>query len=902
MGVGPGPNGGIDSGVLKFDGDGNQLWESIYGGSSTDVATSVTIAADGGIYLAGLTYSFNTWRNDMWVTKYAQDGQMLWSKTYGDTCGGGWEGAANIVNTDDGGFIVGGGGSGGAVYAKADANGDFEWSDCTPGGWMHDFRRANDGGYVGFGRQPVGSMEGAIFKYDENMDLEWSRTYGDTGFDLAIGGIPTKDGGYAFTGYFLATATAGFGADDLWFVKTDAFGNVEHELIIGSALGNDQGDMVLELSDGRYAIPGRLFESAGGLGSTDAALVFIEIIGDPATVDGTVFFDEEEVCTETSESDGRPNQWVELQEIGGDDRFLTLTNTRGDYRAIVPEGDWKVSPVPGPNAMEADSCGPDGISYDLSLEEGVTRPDTDFYTRSSQTCGGDVTLYSYAPVDNGFEGCNGDEIQTGACIDHTFGFCAQYVNTGNSPWTQGNPATFTLTVPPEFEATANGVSNIVTNSCGMQLSGFDSTANTWSFQNTTSMGNGAMCEVCVVVDTLNSPPTTGASATIVAPPTGPCKDEVWAESMPPVGSCSCDPNDLAATPEGCGPEQNILAEELTYRVRFQNEGYGDAVDVRVVLDLDTDLDPDTLRVIDTSHDLTSLQVNDRGEMVAHFDTINLPPKLLDDPGSNGHLRFAISPRLAVADGTPVDVTASIYFDANAPVVTNTVTRTLYHGDPVPVPNFEVSEQAGVFDFTYTGGTAGVSTSWDLGVGATPESATTLHVDGVTYTTPGPRFATLTTEKNGCATTSTQRVDVSCDAFFEIGDLMAPMGNAKQLGATMPVKFKTLRYLGTEVTDAAHLEQILTDEFGWTPGEGCWPRLGVVDMTTGERVPLETGDFSTDAGNAEECFTGGAGNWSVNLKLDAAAFTSGHEYQVVAEMYACYGFDAIEPGNDTFSVK
>ena len=86
-----------------------------------------------------------------------------------------------------------------------------------------------------------------------------------------------------------------------------------------------------------------------------------------------------------------------------------------------------------------------------------------------------------------------------------------------------------------------------------------------------------------------------------------------------------------------------------------------------------------------------------------------------------------------------------------------------------------------------------------------------------------------------------------------------------------------------------------------PGDGCWPQLGVIDLTTGERVPLSSmSGSSTDASG--RCFTGGAGNWSVNLKLDAAAFTSGHEYQVVAEMYACYGFDALEPGNDTFSVK
>ena len=180
-------------------------------------------------------------------------------------------------------------------------------------------------------------------------------------------------------------------------------------------------------------------------------------------------------------------------------------------------------------------------------------------------------------------------------------------------------------------------------------------------------------------------------------------------------------------------------------------------------------------------------------------------------------------------------------------------------------------------------------------------ATTLDVDGVTYTTPGPQVAALTVEKNGCAARGAQTVEVPCDAFFETDAFMAPMGNAKQLGATLPVKFQTLRYLGTEVTDAAHLEQILADDFGWTPGDGCWPQLGVIDVTTGERVPLDSGSTSS-LGATGPCFTGGAGSWRVNLDLDTAAFTSGHEYQVVAEMYACYGFDALEPGNDTFFVK
>jgi hypothetical protein len=57
----------------------------------------------------------------------------------------------------------------------------------------------------------------------------------------------------------------------------------------------------------------------------------------------------------------------------------------------------------------------------------------------------------------------------------------------------------------------------------------------------------------------------------------------------------------------------------------------------------------------------------------------LPDSSVDPVGSKGYFVYSISPIPGSAEGTVIENTAGIYFDFNAPVITNTVSNTLNNG-------------------------------------------------------------------------------------------------------------------------------------------------------------------------------------------------------------------------------
>jgi hypothetical protein len=56
----------------------------------------------------------------------------------------------------------------------------------------------------------------------EAPSVEWQKTYGGVGFDMAWSLIQTADGGYAFAGESQVNAS---GVNYAWLFTTDAFGN-----------------------------------------------------------------------------------------------------------------------------------------------------------------------------------------------------------------------------------------------------------------------------------------------------------------------------------------------------------------------------------------------------------------------------------------------------------------------------------------------------------------------------------------------------------------------------------------------------------------------------------------------------------------------------------------------------
>ena len=66
-----------------------------------------------------------------------------------------------------------------------------------------------------------------------------------------------------------------------------------------------------------------------------------------------------------------------------------------------------------------------------------------------------------------------------------------------------------------------------------------------------------------------------------------------------------------------------------------------------------------------------------GVVTFTFNNIQLPDSFVNEPGSHGVLSFFINRKMDIPFGTEIQNTAYIYFDFNAPVVTNTTRNTLY---------------------------------------------------------------------------------------------------------------------------------------------------------------------------------------------------------------------------------
>jgi uncharacterized repeat protein (TIGR01451 family) len=218
-------------------------------------------------------------------------------------------------------------------------------------------------------------------------------------------------------------------------------------------------------------------------------------------------------------------------------------------------------------------------------------------------------------------------------------------------------------------------------------------------------------------------------------------------------TCSYDPNDKTVNPKGCGTEGRIKAtDSLTYKIRFQNLGTAPAYQVVVRDTLDTDLDIQTVTGIGTSHP-GILEITGR-ELKWTFWDIVLPAASQDEPGSHGSIDFKVRQMPGNPAGTVIENDASIYFDLNSAVVTNTTVNTVTT-DPLPVAAFSpvpVCSGGGcTYGFTYTGGSTGATFLWNFGQDATPSTSTDQNPVGITYGTAGRKVPTLKVAFGTCQT-------------------------------------------------------------------------------------------------------------------------------------------------------
>jgi hypothetical protein len=218
--------GGADVFVLRLAENGTLLWNRTYGGPFDEKAYSVIECDDGGFALAGLTTSYGAGGSDAWLLRINESGIPLWNYTYG---GPNYDEAWSLLQRDDGSFALGG------TYSHETDGWDM-WLILTneSGGYEVDYRfggpfddvcysmiECTNGGFalVGYTNSyGSGQYDYYLVRAGEDGAFYWNRTYGSTWFDEAAAIIECISGGFAIIG---ETKTSPDAISNTWLVRTD---------------------------------------------------------------------------------------------------------------------------------------------------------------------------------------------------------------------------------------------------------------------------------------------------------------------------------------------------------------------------------------------------------------------------------------------------------------------------------------------------------------------------------------------------------------------------------------------------------------------------------------------------------------------------------------------------------
>ncbi len=174
--------------VVRTDDEGNQVWARSYGGDASELCLSIAETFDGCYTLAGRTNSFGAGDYDFYLIKIDEDGEVIWSRTYG---GEGEDACYSVIQVEDGGFVLAGHSS-------------------------------------SFGE---GGLDCYLVRTDAEGEEQWSLTFGGEGQEYCRTVVCTPDGGYVLGGN---TESFGAGGLDMWLVRTSPdplLGNVEPPVI-----------------------------------------------------------------------------------------------------------------------------------------------------------------------------------------------------------------------------------------------------------------------------------------------------------------------------------------------------------------------------------------------------------------------------------------------------------------------------------------------------------------------------------------------------------------------------------------------------------------------------------------------------------------------------------------------
>ncbi|MCT7989335.1 SBBP repeat-containing protein [Laspinema olomoucense] len=235
-------NGNWDAFVTKYDTSGNQLWLEQFGTINSDQAWGSTADSAGNVYVTGYTTgslgSSNSGSRDMFLTKYDTNGSLLWNQQLGTSAseqamGVATDSAGNVYITGYTNGSLGGTnvGENDVVISKYDSNSNLMWTRQLGTTATEEARdiAVDNAGFIYVTGVTSGSLDGTnagvqdifVSKYDANGNQIWIRQLGTNLADFSDG-MTVDSAGYIYltgpTNGSLANTHAG-GWGDVWVGK-----------------------------------------------------------------------------------------------------------------------------------------------------------------------------------------------------------------------------------------------------------------------------------------------------------------------------------------------------------------------------------------------------------------------------------------------------------------------------------------------------------------------------------------------------------------------------------------------------------------------------------------------------------------------------------------------------------
>jgi hypothetical protein len=221
--------------LIKADANGNLIWSRQFSDTHVSTATAIIKTRDGGFALTGtareLSLGGDVPHDDAYVMKLDSSANVEWTSVIGSD--GITDESYAITQTSDNGYAIAGfsyvSGAPDIFVAKVNSNGNLLWSKFFGDADSDDFAsriiETTDGGLAILARHGSvpSSIDYFLIKLQSSGVLQWAKYYGGSNIDYAGSFIQLTDGSYVMTGISYS-----FGDGyDIYNIKTNASGDVQ---------------------------------------------------------------------------------------------------------------------------------------------------------------------------------------------------------------------------------------------------------------------------------------------------------------------------------------------------------------------------------------------------------------------------------------------------------------------------------------------------------------------------------------------------------------------------------------------------------------------------------------------------------------------------------------------------